>query len=120
MKTCFILVPLLFFGISSFSQTAISLKDIPKHVGDSVVVTGKVVGVSNNQEDGSIVYQIGQSPDPSFSVLINHQNQTDFPLLLQKNLLEKEVRVTGVVRLYNSNLRIVVSQERQLVEILGQ
>jgi len=42
MKSFLLQVSLLFIPLISLAQTEIKLEDVSKHIGDSVVITGKI------------------------------------------------------------------------------
>jgi hypothetical protein len=117
MKT--ILITLLTFILISpaaFSQS-IKLEDVPKHIGDSVTVCGKIFSTNylETGHDSPTFLNMGAAyPNDILSVLIWKKARAKFSYKPEEKLLNKTICVTGRIVSYKGKPQIVVHQESQI------
>jgi hypothetical protein len=115
----YVLSLLLILGLSSagLAQKEIKLEEIRKYVGDSVTVTGKVYGgrYFPNGEGAPTLLNIGAAyPHQLLTVVIRGTARKEFPGVPEKDLLDKEVKVSGKVELYRDKPQVVMYSGSQL------
>ncbi len=121
MKYFFSLLLLSFISTKNYAQTSIEIKDISKHIGDSIVTIGKVFDAFYSQaEGGSIIFKVGLSVDQAFDVLIKNENRSNFKFTSEKYFINKDVRISGKVTSVNGKPGVLISREGQLITILSE
>ncbi|HVX28607.1 MAG TPA: hypothetical protein VHB70_19815 [Parafilimonas sp.] len=116
MKFTLLLIALL-FSFTVFSQTTVKLEDAAKHVGDSVVVCGKVADAAfvESMENSPTFLNLGAAYPNQLLNLVIWKNQRDqydpAPEVLYVN---KNVCVTGKIELINDLPEIVIYDKSQL------
>lgn len=120
MKYCICFFFLFLIAFKGFSQTRIDITEVSKHVGDSVLVVGKVSDTSYSQADGVKVLRIVQPNGGSFDVLIKNENRNNFQFLSQNDVFNKYVRIVGKIIVSNGRNRIYVTSGNQLAIVLGE
>lgn len=109
-----------FFLLSqvSYSQIDIKLEDVARHIGDSVKVCGKVMGMrflekSNGQPT---FINMGKAyPDQLLTIMVWGIVRQRFKGTLEELFNDKEICVTGKVELYKGKPQIVVLERGQVV-----
>lgn len=95
----------------------INVKDIAKHIGDSVIFSAKIFNTRyfEASENAPTLLDINNSYGlPLVNIVIwrqDRKNFTDAPEILYNN---REVRISGVVQLYNNLPQIVISKKQQV------
>lgn len=120
MKYCFLLITVFTISTKSFSQTKIDANTVAQHVGDSIIVEGKITDTSYSQTYGAKVLQIVQPNGGSFDVLIKNENRNNFQYLGQIDVFNKNVRIIGKIISLGGRNRIYVTKGQQLAVILGE
>lgn len=117
----YIALTLLVAAISSksFSQTKIDVSELSAHIGDSVVVFGKVSDTTYSSTYGATVFHIAQPGGGTFDVLIKSENRGNFkfPSL---NLANNYVRIIGKITSAAGRNQIYVTAGQQLAVVLGE
>jgi DNA/RNA endonuclease YhcR with UshA esterase domain len=102
------------FVLVSGAQTTIELKDLSRHVGDSVHVSGKVFGVRDVSNGKLTVINVGGAyPDQLLTVVVGEEAKK----LLNGSLDDyngKEISVSGKVELFKDKPQIVITKPSQL------
>lgn len=107
----------LLLSFAAAAQKEVKLEEVGNHVGDSVSLTGKVAGGRYFvQGEGSpTLLNIGAPyPHQLLTVVIRGAARKEFPGAPEKDLLNKEVRVSGKVELYKGKPQVVVHSAAQL------
>lgn len=120
MKRISLLVIIVLITLVSHSQTKIKLEEISQHIGDSVQVSGKIFsgkwlqGATNRP---TLLNMGALYPNQLLTVVIWGKDRMNFDYPPDKELIGKEVRLTGKLELYNSKPQLVLySQEQVAIE----
>lgn len=117
MKCFLSLAFALLLSFAASAQKEVKAEEVSQHVGDSVTVTGKVAGgrYFSNSEGAPTLLNIGAPyPNQLFTVVIRGTVRKEFGGAPEKDLLDKNVRVSGRVELYREKPQIIVSSASQL------
>ena len=117
MKIVFCLVFAL--GLSGFlySQTKINLDDVDQHIGDSVIVCGKVFSsryMSNAEKTPTFLNIGAKYPDQKLTVVIWGEVRKQFPGMPEQDYYNKEICITGKLELYKEKPQIVIKSSGQI------
>jgi len=119
MKYIFTLT-LLFISGRTFSQIDIELRDISKHIGDSVKVVGKIYGGKYlEQVKGSPTFLNvgGDYPDVPLTLVIWSDVRKQFYQQMPEVVLKgKECWIYGKVELYKGRPQMVIHNPSQIHE----
>ena len=117
MKTTLIaLIISLLMGPVAFSQS-IKLEDVPKHIGDSVTVCGKIFSTNylESGHDQPTFLNMGAAyPNDILTILIWKKARAKFTYKPEEKLLNKTICVSGKIVSYKGKPQIVVHQESQI------
>ena len=120
MKRFSILAIVVFTALVSHSQTKIKLEEVGQHIGDSVQVSGKIFsgrwmqGASNRP---TLLNMGALYPNQLLTVVIWGKDRMNFDYAPDKELIGKEVRLTGKVELFKDKPQLVLySQEQVAIE----
>lgn len=113
---------LLMLALSSaaLAQKEIPLQDVARHVGDSVTLTGKVYGgrFFPQGEGRPTLLNLGAPyPNQLLTVVIRGTARPQFSFVPEKDLLNKDVRVSGKVELYKGKPQVVIYSPEQLTPV---
>lgn len=114
---CIFLVITLFFSVIAFSQTAVKLEDAAKHVGDSVIVCGKVADAAfvETMENSPTFLNLGAPyPDQLLNLIIWKDQRDQYDPVPEMFYVNKNVCVTGKIELINDIPQIVIYSKSQL------
>ena len=109
-----LLIIALFFSVIAFSQTTVKLEDAAKHVGDSVIVCGKVADAAfvESMENSPTFLNLGA---PQLLNLVIWKNQRDqYNPAPEALYVNKNICVTGKIELIDNLPQIVIYDNRQL------
>lgn len=113
MKKLAAIAFLLFICFSAKSQTKINIKEVSKHIGDTVTICDSVY--TTRALNGLTLINLGAAfPKQLLTIVIYKADLGKFNEP-QKTYLNKKVCVTGKLVLYNEKPQIVVNEARQLV-----
>lgn len=95
----------------------IQVKDIARHIGDSVVFTSKI---SNGRflpstKDSLTVLQVAGAPEDGLTVVIRGADRKNFGAEPEKIFTGKQARIRGKVELVKSKPQITISKKEQLL-----
>jgi hypothetical protein len=112
-----LLVIALFFSAIAFSQTTIKLEDVANHIGDSVIVCGKVADAAfvETMENGPTFLNLGAPyPDQLLNLIIWEDQRGQYDPAPEKLYVNKNVCATGKIEIINNIPQIVIYNKRQL------
>ena|SRR5438046_5023243 len=112
-----LLVIALFFSAIAFSQTTVKLEDAAKHVGDSVIVCGKVADAAfvESMENSPTFLNLGAPyPDQLLNLVIWKNQRDQYNPAPEALYVNKNICVTGKIELIDNLPQIVIYDKRQL------
>jgi hypothetical protein len=115
MKKLFLLLITIYFTQISFSQI-VSLDSIAKYAGKTVTVCSKVQGtfVSKGEKKTTYISFGNPYPDNTFTAVIFETDLPNFKYNPSEYLKDKNVCITGLVKIYKGKPEIIVNDESQL------
>lgn len=101
---------------AGYSQTAIDLKDVSKHVGDSITVEGKIYGVKILSSPASpTLLDLGAAfPDQLLTIAVFPTYKSSNTVMPTEDNKGNVAKVSGKIELYKGRPQIVVRSEKQL------
>lgn len=120
MKRFLSLAFVLLFSVVAAAQKEIKPEEVAQHVGDSVSVTGKVYGgrYFPNSEGAPTLLNIGAAyPNQLYTVVILGAARKEFAGVPERDLLDKNIRVSGKVELYKGKPQVLVHRLSQLTTV---
>lgn len=108
---------LLFTAITTqlYAQKEIKPEEVKDHVGDSVIVQGKISGVRFFETNSRTLINVGaQYPNQVFTIVILPDVRNQLHVIPTSNDAGNIVWVTGRVELYKGKPQIVVKNIHQL------
>lgn len=112
MKKLSSLALFLFICLAAKSQTKIDIKDISKHIGDTVTICDSVY--TTRALNGLTLINMGAAfPKQLLTVVIYKADLAKFTEP-EKTYLNKKVCVTGKLVLYNDKPQIVVNEAKKI------
>ena len=116
MKYLF-LVMALFFSFIAFSQTTVKLEDAAKHIGDSVIVCGKVADAAfvETMENSPTFLNLGAPyPNQLLNLVIWKDQRDQYNPTPEMLYVNKNVCVTGKIELINDFPEMVIHNKNQI------
>ena len=116
MKCIFLAVALL-FSVIAFSQTTVKPEDAAKHVGDSVIVCGKVADAAfvESMENSPTFLNLGATyPNQLLNLVIWKDQRDQYDPAPEQFYINKNVCVTGKIEMINDLPQIVIYNKRQI------
>jgi hypothetical protein len=115
MKNLFLLTTAICFSLISFSQT-VPLDSVAKYEGKTITVCSKVLGthVSSGEKKNTTLNFGKPYPDNTFTVFIGESDLANFKYNPSEFLNDKNICITGVVKMYKDKPEIIVSKEEQI------
>lgn len=114
MKKLSSLALFLFICLAAKSQTKVDIKDVDKHIGETVTICDSVY--TTRALGGLTLINLGASfPKQLLTVVINKADLAKFTEP-EKTYLNKKICVTGKLVLYNEP-QIVLTEAKQIVLI---
>ena len=107
----------LLFSITAFSQTTIKLEDAAKHVGDSVIVCGKIadaVFIETMENSPTFLNMGARYPDQLLNLVIWEGERNQYDTVPEKFYINKNVCVTGKIQIIYDLPHIVIYNKEQL------
>lgn len=99
---------------------AIALKDVPRHVGDSVSFVTRISSgryFPHGKDAPTVLNAAAASPEQPLTVIIPGADRNNFGAEPERFYSGKKVRISGKVQRREGELRIVVRQQEQLVPV---
>ena len=112
-----ILTALLIAAGHSYAQSAIPAAEAAKHVGENTTVCDKVFGgrFLENAKDQPTLLNMGDVyPNNPFTFVIFGENRKKFNYLPEEFLVNKQVCVTGEIKIFHDKPQIIVTDSSQL------
>lgn len=116
MKYLFLVTTVLFSAVT-FSQTTIKLEDAANHVGDSVIVCGKIADAAfvESMENSPTFLNLGAPyPDQLLNLVIWINQRDQYNPAPEQFYVNKNVCVTGKIEMINDLPQIVIYNKRQI------
>jgi len=118
-KTLFTVILVCITGYHLQAQQNINLKDVSKHVGDSVTVCGKIfsgkfLDKSNNQP--TFLNMGAEYPNQILTIVIWGSTRKLFSYKPEEKLKNKSVCITGKIEVFKNKPEIVVHSVSQVKE----
>ncbi len=115
MKNLFLLITSICLWQISFSQT-VPLDSVQFYEGKIITVCSKVQSTHITKGEKKTTYiNFGQPyPNTTFTVVIFEDNLTNFKYIPSVFLKDKNVCITGKVKIYKGKPEIIVSKEEQI------
>lgn len=101
-------------------KSSVSAGEADKFVGDSITVTGRVVGskfLSNSPTSPLLLNLSSADPNKQVTVVINSKDRGNFGASPERDFLNKDIKVTGKVDMYGGEPQITVQSRNQIVEV---
>lgn len=117
MKKCRLVLLAVFIARNAMSQQEIKMEELSKHVGDSVTVCTKIYGgIYLDRSNGTpTLLNAGASyPNAPLTILIGSDARRFFKEAPEVFYKDKEVCVTGKIKIYRDKPEIVVYGEGQI------
>lgn len=105
------------FCLYATGQAKIKLDDVSKHIGDSVIVCGKVVDMRyfENSRNQPTFLNIGAKyPDQKITVVIWGETRRTFATGIE-DLKGKDICITGRIILFKEKAEIIIYRPDQIV-----
>lgn len=118
MKALFVSL-LLIASLSSTAQKNIELTEVAKHVGDSVVVKGKVFGTKAVSGGKLLLVNLGGAyPNQLLTIALQEEVQKVLAEPLKANL--EEIAVAGKVELFKEKPQILITDPAQIQSLITE
>lgn len=117
MKPFVILLCGLLCTFAVNAQTNIKLEDAARHIGDSVVVYGKVADMryfENSKNKPTLINMGAKHPNSLLTVVIRENTRALFTTKIE-DLMGKEICITGRIILYKEKPEIIIENPEQIV-----
>lgn len=117
MKRISILIVILFATFLSHGQTKIKLEEVGQHIGDSVQVSGKIYSgrwLQGATGRPTLLNMGALYPNQLLTVVIWGKDRMSFDYAPDKELIGKEVWVTGKVELHKDKPMLVLYSQEQV------
>jgi len=117
MNKLFLLIIFSVFGKVCVAQTKIELKDVSKHIGDSVKLEGKVFGVKTfpDIKDAPILINLGADyPNQLLTIAVFEAYKTNVKEMPSEKLKGEIAIVRGKIELHKGKPQIVVRSADEL------
>ncbi|HEX2609346.1 MAG TPA: hypothetical protein VHK91_18325 [Flavisolibacter sp.] len=117
MKALTLLLSMMLLTTMLHAQKEIKAEEAYQHEGDSVVLTGTVMGgrYLQNAVNGPTLLNLGAAyPNQLLTVVIYEQDRALFKEAPETFFMKKTVRVAGKIELYKGKPQIVIHDQKQL------
>lgn len=117
MKRLFFTLLVVCSAGSLHAQTSIALEDVSKHIGDSVIVCGKVADMRyfETSKNKPTFLNIGaRYPNQQLTLVIWETVRTQFTGKVE-DLRNKDICITGRIILYKEKPEIIIDRPEQIV-----
>lgn len=109
-----ILFFLLFSTVYSFSQEKVTLDNIAKYEGKTVIVCEKVQSTFLSKSNTTMLNFGKPYPNQTFVVVIKSADLVNFSYEPHELLKDKTICITGIVEIYKGMPQIIVTAEKEM------
>lgn len=99
------------------AQQAIKLEELPNHIGDSVIVSGKVFGgryLSRSDNAPTFLNVGGDFPNQLLTLVVWGKDRSNFKDAPEEAYKGREVKVAGKVELHRGKPQIILYKDDQI------
>ena len=117
MKQLFISLSFFLISFCATAQQKISIEKASEHEGDSVIICSKVYGGKffSNKEPTITLLNVGAAyPNSLLTIVIKGDNRTVFSNKPEEFYINKEICVTGTIRIFKGKPEIEISSEKAI------
>lgn len=117
MKHLCILVVVLFTTLLAQGQTKIKLEEVGQHIGDSVQVCGKIYGgrlLPGATGRPTLLNMGALYPNQLLTVVVWGKDRMSFDYAPDRELIGKEVCLTGKIELHKDKPQLVLYRQEQV------
>ena len=115
MKHLLIILTIAFFlNTSSFAQKSITFDEASKHIGDTVRICEKIISSNSVMatEGKPTILTLGNAgTDTPINIIIKAESRKRFDYKPEKDLLNRNVCITGKLELVDGKMMIVVNKQ---------
>jgi DNA/RNA endonuclease YhcR with UshA esterase domain len=113
MKTIFLIV--LFFVTASYgySQTVINSQDAQDHIGETIMVKGKVADVYTSPKGKTLLNFDNKYPNQTFTAVINEDSKIDISTITAGVTLT----VNGLIKSFKDKPEIIIETQDQIIKV---
>lgn len=115
MKKIFLFITSICLWQISFSQT-VPLDSVINYEGKTITVCSKVqsINVSKGEKKTTYINFGNPYPNNTFTIVIFENDLTNFKYTPSEYLKEKNICITGKVKIYKSKPEIIATKEEQI------
>jgi DNA/RNA endonuclease YhcR with UshA esterase domain len=113
----FTLLLLSFSFLNSYAQKEIKLEELKDHIGDSVILQGKISEVhylESAKNKPTLINIGGVYPNQLLTIVIREDVRSQLHLTPSSKDIGNKVWVAGKIEVYNNKLQIVIRQPKQI------
>ena len=115
MKRILILASFALFAFNASAQKMIDVKDVAKHVGETLTVCGKVFSTKLITPSNMTFLDLGGfHPNQLLTIVIKGEDRSKFTGKPEEDFKDKAVCVTGTIIDYKGKPEIVVSDPKDI------
>ena len=99
------------------AQQKVELKDVARHIGDSVIVCGKIYGgkyLGSASNQPTFLNMGAAYPNQPLTLVIWGAGRKGFSYIPEKKLNNKNVCVKGKIYVFKGKPQIVIKDEKQI------
>ena len=110
MRKFLLLIAVVICYNSLLAQKRITPEDASKHLGEKVIITGKIVGgkLVQRSKKTSTVLNMGNNNRSSVAIVINNDDRKNFPYKPEEYFSYKKVSVTGTITETNGKAEVLI------------
>jgi len=113
MKTILIIAFLLLTASYGYSQTVINSQDAKDHIGETVMVKGKVFDVYTSPKGKTLINFDNKFPNQTFTAVINEGSNIDVSTITAGVTLT----VNGLIKSFKDKPEIIIETQDQIVKV---
>ncbi len=117
MKKLLTVVLLIISSYAASAQQTIKLDELANHIGDSVVVSGKVFGgryLSKSENAPTFLNVGGDFPNQLLTLVVWGKDRTNFKSAPEEAYKGRQVQVAGKVELHRGKPQIILYNDAQI------
>lgn len=113
MKTIFIIIFFIFAAGNIFSQVTVTSAEAKDHVGETIMVQGKVFDVYTSSKGKVLINFDNKFPNQTFTAVINENSTIDVSAIKSGSILT----VSGLIKSFKDKPEIVIETQDQIVKV---